>query len=435
MEWWHYLTIILGLLSVFFLSGLPVAFCFTLFNFIALFFWMGGVKAFTTLPLSAYTSVASFPLIAVPLFILMGELLFRSGVMSIVLDAAGKWIGGFRGSLSFTAVAAGTLFGTMSGSGMSGVAVLGSTLAPEMRRRGYSKEMTLGPILGSGTLAMIIPPSILAVVLGSLANIDVAQLLISGVVPGVVIAALYAVYIFFCSWLKPHLAPAYVIGNTSLGEKLIALLSILPVGIITLAIWGVIFFGIATPSEAAAMGVAGALVVIAIYRKLTWTILTRSVLDTTRITSMVFLIIMNAAAFGQILAFTGISRKLVGFVVDYALPPLLVMIAMQATLIVVGTFMDELAMLLVTIPVYMPIVEALQFDPVWFGLLILINLEVATISPPYGLALFVMKGVVPDATMGDVWRASLPYMLLGVIAMALVVTFPGLATWLPGLMR
>jgi len=435
MEWWHYLTIILGLLSVFFLSGLPVAFCFTLFNFIALFFWMGGVKAFTTLPLSAYTSVASFPLIAVPLFILMGELLFRSGVMSIVLDAAGKWIGGFRGSLSFTAVAAGTLFGTMSGSGMSGVAVLGSTLAPEMRRRGYSKEMTLGPILGSGTLAMIIPPSILAVVLGSLANIDVAQLLISGVVPGVVLAALYAVYILFCAWLKPHLAPAYVIGNTSLGEKLIALLSILPVGVITLAIWGVIFFGIATPSEAAAMGVAGALVVIAIYRKLTWTILTRSVLDTTRITSMVFLIIMNAAAFGQILAFTGISRKLVGFVVDYALPPLLVMIAMQATLIVVGTFMDELAMLLVTIPVYMPIVEALQFDPVWFGLLILINLEVATISPPYGLALFVMKGVVPDATMGDVWRASLPYMLLGVIAMALVVTFPGLATWLPGLMR
>jgi len=171
------------------------------------------------------------------------------------------------------------------------------------------------------------------------------------------------------------------------------------------------------------------------YRRLSWETVRRSVLDTVRVTSMVFLIIMNAAAFGQILAFTGISRKLVGFVVDYALPPLLVMILMQLTLVVVGTFMDELAMLLVTIPIYMPIVEGLQFDPIWFGLLILINLEVATISPPYGLALFVMKGVVPDATMGDVWRASLPYMLLGVIAMALVVTFPGLATWLPGLMR
>jgi TRAP-type C4-dicarboxylate transport system permease large subunit len=149
---------------------------------------------------------------------------------------------------------------------------------------------------------------------------------------------------------------------------------------------------------------------------------------------MVFLIIMNAAAFGQILAFTGISRKLVGFVVEYTLPPLMVMIMMQLMLIVVGTFMDELAMLIVTIPVYMPIVEALQFDPIWFGLLILINLEVATISPPYGLALFVMKGVVPDATMMDIWKASLPFMLLGVIAMALIVMFPAIATWLPGLM-
>jgi tripartite ATP-independent transporter DctM subunit len=219
-----------------------------------------------------------------------------------------------------------------------------------------------------------------------------------------------------------------------MGERLAALVYCLPIGIITLAIWGVIFFGIATPSEAAAMGVAGALVVIAIYRKLSWEIVARSMMATIRVTSMVFLIIMNAAAFGQILAFTGISRKLVGFITEYSLPPLLVMIMMQFMLIVVGTFMDELAMLLVTIPVYMPIVEVLQFDPVWFGLLILLNLEVATISPPYGLALFVMKGVVPDATMVDVWKASLPFMLLGIIAMALVVVFPPLATWLPGLM-
>ena len=434
MEWWQYLAVILGLLSAFFLSGLPVAFCFTLFNLIAMFFWMGGTKAFTTLPLSAYTSVASFPLIAVPLFIFMGDMLFRSGVMSVVIDAAGKWIGGIRGSLSLTAVGAGTVFGTMSGSGMSGVAVLGSTLAPEMRKRGYSKEMSLGPILGSGTLAMIIPPSILAVVLGSLANIDVGRLLISGVVPGLLLATLYAGYILARSWLQPHLAPIYATGDPSLGEKLAALVSCLPIGIITLAIWGVIFFGIATPSEAAAMGVAGALVVLAIYGKLTWDIVWRSVLATIRITSMVFLIIMNASAFGQILAFTGISRKLVSFVVEYTLPPLMVMIMMQLMLIVVGTFMDELAMLIVTIPVYMPIVEALQFDPIWFGLLILINLEVATISPPYGLALFVMKGVVPDATMMDIWKASLPFMLLGVIAMALIVAFPAIATWLPNLM-
>jgi len=262
MEWWAYLAIILGLLSAFFLSGLPVAFSFTLFNFIAAFFWMGGTKAFSMLTLSAFSSVASFPLVAVPLFILMGELLFHSGVITVVLDAAGKWIGGVRGSLSLVAVAAGTLFGTMSGSAMSGVAVLGSTLAPEMRRRGYSKEMSLGPILGSGCLAMIIPPSILAVLLGSLAQIPVGELLISGIVPGLILAGLYALYILVRVRVQPTMAPAFATGDPTWGEKIRALVSVLPVGIITLMVWGVIFFGIATPSEAAAIGVLGALIVM-----------------------------------------------------------------------------------------------------------------------------------------------------------------------------
>ena len=435
MEWWGYLAIVLGLLTAFFLSGLPVAFSFTLFNFIAAFFWLGGAKAFSMLTLSAFASVASFPLVAVPLFILMGELLFQSGVITVVLDAAGKWIGGVRGSLSLIAVAAGTLFGTMSGSAMSGVAVLGSTLAPEMRRRGYSKEMSLGPILGSGCLAMIIPPSILAVLLGSLAQIPVGELLISGIVPGLVLAALYAFYILVRVRMHPALAPAFATGDPTLGEKIRALLSVLPVGIITLMVWGVIFFGIATPSEAAAIGVVGALIVMAIYRRLSWRVIGHSVFATVRVTSMVCLIIMSASVFGQILAFTGVSRTLVSVVTELQLPPLVILIAMQLTLIVIGTFMDELAMLLISVPIYMPIVKALGFDPVWFGLLMLLNLEIATISPPYGLALFVMKGVVPDASMVDVWKASIPYMVLGATAMALVIAFPPLATWLPGFMR
>src|SRR3989304_5135714 len=162
MEWWAYLSIILVLLTAFFLSGLPIAFCFTLFNLIAAYFWMGGAGSFSLLALSAFSSLSSFPLVAVPLFILMGELLFLSGVVAVVMDAATKWVGRVRGSLAFVAVAAGTLFGTMSGSAVSGVAVLGSTLAPEMQKRGYAREMALGPILGSGCLAVIIPPPVLA---------------------------------------------------------------------------------------------------------------------------------------------------------------------------------------------------------------------------------------------------------------------------------
>jgi tripartite ATP-independent transporter DctM subunit len=435
MDWWAYLTIILAVLTVLFLSGLPIAFCFTLFNFIAVYLWMGGVDGFALLTVSAFSSIVSFPLVAVPLFILMGELLFRSGVVAIVLDAVTKWVAGLRGSLSLVAVGAGTLFGTMSGSAMSGVAVLGSTLAPEMRRRGYSKEMSLGPILGSGCLAMIIPPSVLAVLLGSLGQIPVGDLLISGIVPGLLLAVLYAIYILARVQLDPALAPEMTHRTYSWRERIQAAISIAPVLIVTLMVWGVMLFGIATPSEAAAMGVIGALVVIAIYRRLRWGVVRAALFDTVKITGMVFMIIIGASAFSQILAFTGTTAKIVSFASEAGYAPTAILIGMMATMIVLGSFLDELALLMISIPIYMPVVAVLAFDPVWFGLMMLLTLEIATISPPYGLALFVLKGVVPDASMGDVWKASVAYMALSVLALAMIMIFPPIATWLPSVFR
>ncbi|MFN0299477.1 MAG: TRAP transporter large permease subunit [Burkholderiales bacterium] len=435
MEWWAYLAIILVVLSIFFLSGLPVAFSFTLFNFIAVYFWMGGVDGFSLLTVSAFASIASFPLVAVPLFILMGELLFQSGVVSIVLDAVGKWVGGVRGSLALVSVGAGTLFGTMSGSAVSGVAVLGSTLAPEMRRRGYSKEMALGPILGSGCLAMIIPPSVLGVLLGSLGQIPVGDLLISGIIPGLLLATLYVVYILIRVRINPSVAPRIDVEPVGWLERLGALVRISPILIVTLSVWGVMLFGIATPSEAAAIGVLGSLVVMGIYRRLSWRVLRIALFDSVKITSMVFLIIISAAAFSQILAFTGTTSKLVSFATESGFPPWLILVGMLATAIILGTFLDELALMMISIPIYMPLVKVLAFDPVWFGLMMLITLEIATISPPYGLALFVLKGVVPDASMSDVWKASIAYMLLSTLALALIFLFPPIATWLPSVMR
>ena len=435
MEGWGYLSIILVLLTAFFLSGLPVAFCFMLFNLIAIYFWMGGGDSLSLLSLSAFASLSSFPLVAVPLFILMGELLFMSGVVSVVLDAATKIGAGVRGSLSFVAVGAGTVFGTMSGSAVSGVAVLGSTLAPEMARRGYDKEMALGPILGSGCLAMIIPPSVLAVLLGSLGQIPVSDLLIAGIFPGLLLASLYAGWILLRIKMKPSLAPVEDAGTVSFAERLRAFASILPILVITLGIWSVLLFGIATPSEAAAVGVLAAIAVIAYYRRLSWAVLGNALMATVKITAMVFMIIASASAFGQILAFTGVSAKLVTFVTESGLSPIWVLLGMLLTAIILGTFMDELALLLISIPIYMPIVAALKFDTVWFGLLMLITIEIATISPPYGLALFVLKGVVPSASMGDVWKASIAYMGLSIIAMAVIIIYPPIATWLPSVMR
>lgn len=435
MEWWGYLAVILGVLTVLFLSGLPIAFCFALFNLIGVMLWMGGPENFSLLAVSAFASIVSFPLIAVPLFILMGELLFQSGVVAIVLDCVGKWLKGLRGNLSLVAVSAGTLFGTMSGSAVSGVAVLGSTLAPEMRKRGYSKELSLGPILGSGCLAMIIPPSVLAVLLGSLAQIPVGDLLIAGVVPGILLAFGYAIYIVVRVRANPALAPAIDEKRHSWGEKLRALALMSPILVITLLIWGVLLVGIATPSEAAAIGVFGSLFVMALYRRLTWRAVRQSLFDTVKISGMIFLIIVGAAAFTQILAFTGTTAKIVSFASQPEFSPTLVLIGMMLTMILLGSFLDELALLMISIPIYMPVAAALQFDPVWFGLLILLTIEIATISPPYGLALFVLKGVVPDASMGDVWKASMPYMAISTAVLALIIILPGLATWLPRALR
>ena len=435
MEWWAYLSIILVVLSIFFLSGLPVAFSFTLFNFIAVYFWMGGADGFALLTVSAFASIASFPLVAVPLFILMGELLFQSGVVSIVLDAVGKWVGGVRGSLALVSVGAGTLFGTMSGSAVSGVAVLGSTLAPEMRRRGYSKEMALAPILGSGCLAMIIPPSVLGVLLGSLGQIPVGDLLISGIIPGLLLASLYVIYILVRVRINPAVAPSIEVDYVPWAARFGALARISPVLIVTLSVWGVMLFGIATPSEAAAIGVLGSLVVMMIYRRMSWKVLRVALFDSVKITAMVFLIIISAAAFSQILAFTGTTSKLISFATESGVAPWLILVAMLVTAILLGTFLDELALMMISIPIYMPLVKALAFDPVWFGLMMLLTLEIATISPPYGLALFVLKGVVPDASMSDVWKASIAYMLLSTLALALIFMFPPIATWLPSVMR
>jgi tripartite ATP-independent transporter DctM subunit len=435
MDWWAYLAIILAALTLLFLSGLPIAFSFTLFNFIAVYFWMGGSDSFALLTVSAFSSIVSFPLVAVPLFILMGELLFRSGVVAIVLDAVSKWVTGVRGSLALVSVGAGTLFGTMSGSAVSGVAVLGSTLAPEMRRRGYSKEMSLGPILGSGCLAMIIPPSVLGVLLGSLAQIPVGDLLISGVFPGLLLAALYATYITVRVRLDPSVAPETSETTYSWGERFRAAISISPILIVTLMVWGVMLFGIATPSEAAAIGVIGALVVMAIYRRLHWPAIRKSLIDTVRITGMIFLIIISASAFSQILAYTGTTSKVISFASESGLSPMMILFGMMVTMIVLGSFLDELALLMISIPIYMPVVNVLHFDQVWFGLMMLMTLEIATISPPYGLALFVLKGVVPDASMGDVWKASIAYMGLSILALALIFVFPPVATWLPAFLH
>lgn len=437
MEWWVILLVFVGFLLLMLATGMPVAFSFFLINIVGAATVLGGEVGLRQMMLSIYSGLTSFTLAPVPLFVFMGEILFHSGMAIRTLDVLDKWMGRLPGRLSLLTVAGGTIFSNLSGSTMANTAMLGSLLVPSMQSRGYRKPMILGPILGTGGIAMIIPPSALAIVLGTLAHLSIGELLLAGIIPGLLMAVLYFTYIIGRCKLDPTLAPAYEVERVGLGEKLADLFKyVLPLTTIVFLVVGLIFLGVATPTEAAAMGSVGSLALAACYRSLSLGVLKRAVRGSLKVTVMTFMIIAGSITFSQILAFTGATRGMVEFVAGLPLEPILILICMQLILIMLGAFMEQISMMMISVPIFMPVVYALGFDPIWFGILMLLNLEIAFTTPPFGLLLFVMKGVAPeDTTMGDIYRAALPFIVCDVIAMALIMAYPAITLWLPGLMR
>jgi len=437
MEWYLALIAIVGLFFILLAIGMPVAFSFLFVNLIGAVLWWGGEAGLRQLIISISSSVARFALMPVPMFILIGEIMFHTGLASKAINSLDQCIGRIPGRLSLLAVLSGTIFATLSGSSVAATATLGSVLTPEMERRGYRKPMSLGPILGSGGLSIMIPPSALGVLLAALARISVGAILIAIIFPGLVMGVLYAAYIVIRCWLQPSVAPAYQVPPVPLFKKIADLARyVLPLGLIVFSIIGVIFLGLGTPSEAAALGALASFVLAALYKRLNWQSLTRSVGTTLHITVMMLMIFTGSTAFSQILAFTGATTGLCTFFVGLPLSPMVLLIAMQVLLVAMGTFMEPLAMVMVVLPVYLPIVHALNFNLLWFGTIMLLNMEMATTSPPFGLGLFAMKGVAPsDTTMGDLYRAALPFLGCDLVAMLMIMLFPPITLWLPNLMR
>ena len=436
MEWWSILLLIFGGLIVLMALGLPAAFCFLAVNVVGVFFLWGGEAGLMQLTYSITGSVATFKLLPLLLFILMGEVMFQSGVIPHMMDALDKWIGRMPGRLGLLAVGGGIIFSTLTGASMGSVAMLGSVLVPEMEKRGYKKTMSLGPILGSGGLAIMIPPSGLAVLMGAIGEISIGQILIAIILPGLLMAILYATYIIGRSWLQPHMAPPYKVPATPFIVKLVATVRyILPIGIIIFLVVGVIFLGVATPSEAAATGALGTFMLALAYGRLSWRVMKNAVSGTLKVTIMMLLIIAGAGAFSQILAFSGAIKGLAGLAMGLHLPPIFILISIQIILLFLGMFMSAVPIMMITIPMFVPIIITLGFSPVWFAVLFLLNIEMGTTTPPFGLSLFVMKSVAPpDTTIGDIYRAALPFLLCDAVAMALIIIFPVIALWLPNIM-
>ena len=433
MEWYWILTVIFGVFVLLMALGLPIAFAFLAINVVCTFIFWNGFGGLSQLVLSISSSVTHFTIVSVPLFVLMGEVMFRAGIASKMMDVLDSWFGRIPGRLSLMSVAGGTVFAALTGSGSAATAMLGKLLVPDMEKRGYSKSMTLGPIMGAGGLAIMIPPSALGVLLAALGNFSVGDFLIAIIVPGIMMSVAYVIYIVVRCTLQPHLAPSYAVDPIPLAVKLKnTVIYIFPLFFVMFLVVGLIFLGVATPTESAALGALGTFFLAWIYGGLNRKMFVETMRSTLRITVMLLMIITGSTAFSQILAFTGATSGLAELATGTGLPPIVIVILMQLILIVMGMFMEPLSIMMLTVPIYFPVIAQFGYSPIWFGAIMLLNMEIATISPPFGLNLFVMKGVAPrGTTMGDVYAGAIPFVLLNLCVMAILIAYPPIVLWLP----
>jgi tripartite ATP-independent transporter DctM subunit len=435
MAWYEILGLLVGMLLLFMAVGLPVVFAFFAVNLVGAFVFMGGDKGLVQLLRNATDAVQSFALLPIPLFIFMGEVMFHTGVAARAIDAVDRLIARVPGRLSLVAITGGTIFSSLSGSTIANTAMLSSTLLPEMTRRGYQPTITVGPIVAVGGLAMLIPPSALAVLLGSVARIPIGELLVASIIPAFILAALFFAYVILRCRLDPSLAPPYDVAEYSWRERLLPFARyVLPLLGIFVVVVGSIIGGFATPTESAALGAAASIAAAAAYRRLTRANFVVSVRETLRLTVMTLFIICGSITFSQILAFTQASSGLSALVTGAELGPLWVLVGMLGILLVLGCFMDQVSMMMITAPLFMPVAEALGLETVWFGVLMLMVLEISLATPPFGLLLFVAKGAAPQIPMGAIMRSVAPFIALALGVVGLLVAFPQLTLWLPALM-
>jgi tripartite ATP-independent transporter DctM subunit len=433
MDWIVAGAILMGGLLALLALGLPVAFAFLSINLLGALLWLGGPPGLAQLARNAVVSVTSFSLTPILFFVLMGEVLFHTGVAFRAIEGIERLVLRVPGRLAVVALVAGTVFSAISGSTIATTALLGSLLLPEMLKRRYDPGMAMGPIMAIGGVDMLIPPSALAVLLGSLAGISISQLLIAGIVPGLVMSAIFIAWVLVRCALDPRLAPQddYT-GARGWARWQPFIVYVLPLLLIFAVVIGSMAVGWATPTESAALGAAATIVAAACYRMLTLAGLKKALLQTIAISGMILFIILASTTFAQILSFSGATTGFVDLIATRGLGVYQALLGMIVILLILGCFIDQVSMMMITLPFFMPVARQLGIDLIWLGVIFLICMQLGLLTPPFGLLLFTMKGVAPPTIrMEQVWRAALPYVVFGLAVLALIVLWPPLATWLP----
>lgn len=430
---WYLILLLAGLaLLVLMMAGVPIAFSL---GFLALSLGtiFVGPRIFFLFATLAYGKVNSFALVAVPLFIFMAEIIIVSGAARDAFSMLNKWIGGLPSGLAIASQMGCTLFAAVCGASTATTAVVGGMCVPEMLERGYDKRLATGSIAAGGALGVLIPPSILLIIYGIIAETSIGQLFIAGIIPGLLLVALRIAYFLGLVAVKPEVAPR--LTGVTWSERFRSFWMILPLFLLAVFMLGSLYAGVVTPSEVAGVGSIAAIIICLGYRKFNLKVLKDGLLKTTQTSCFILWILVAASAFGYVMSYLQIPQNLVAWVTSLGVNRYVVIVAINLMLFVLGCVMDPAAIIMVTIPIFAPMVEALGFDLIWFGIMFVVNMELAEITPPLGLNLYVMKAVAPSSvTLNDIIRGAVPFMILDIVGLAIVIIWPGLALWLPSLM-
>lgn len=432
MEWWIVLLVSSFLLLVLMALGVPIAYSLG-FLALTLGILFTGSRIFYLFGALAYGKVNTFELVAVPLFIFMAEMVLVSGAAKDAFEALDKWLSPLPAGLAIASQVACTLFAAVCGASTATTAVIGGIAVPEMVERGYDKRLATGSVAAGGALGVLIPPSILLIIYGIIAEQSIGQLFIGGIIPGILLTLLRIAYFIGRVAIDPSMAPRE--KEVTWEVRFRCLWKILPLVILALLMFVVLYSGIATPTEVAGVGAFASMLIAAAYRRLSWRVVKEAFEKTARTTCFIIWILVAASSFGYVLSFLRVPQNLVNWSLSLGLSPLVILVAVNLLLFVLGCIMDPAAIIMVTVPMLAPLMEALGFDLVWFGVMFVVNMELAEITPPLGLNLYIMKSVAPPGiTLNDIIIGSFPFMILDVVGLALVIIWPQLILWLPSTM-
>ena len=426
-----------GALITALLCGVPLVYAMGGIGLVSGLFLMGTQGASYLIVATAWSEWNSYVLLAVPLFILMGNFLQHSGIAEELYQALYEWAGPLRGGLAMGTVAICAIFAAMAGISAVGTVTMGLIALPSMLKRNYDTKIAVGCISAGGTLGILIPPSIVMIIYGIIAEVSIGKLFMGGLIPGIMMTMVFIAYIGIRAFINPNLAPAIPTSERlSIKEKVVKIKALtLPISLIILVL-GVIYKGICTPTEAAAIGAFGASLCLILKKRFTWSIFRESIMNTLTLSCMIMWIVMGAKVFAHFYAVSGASDLVKNVFIGLPVNPWLIIIMSQVILLVLGMFMDPVGIMVITCPVFVPIIIDLGFDPLWYGILLTINMEMGFVTPPFGFNLFYMKAIAEPQgiSMSDIYNSIVPFVLLEALGLGLVMLFPQLALWLPSMM-